>query len=113
MKTIYDAVVRYTVAEADGDTGELKIHMACHTKKEAKKFRKELMGEKSKRNIGIDEFIFDESKIGFNRSVRDNFTPAFSVKQLDYPFEVGMAVDWVNHNTVDVEIKPDKISDWM
>jgi len=113
MKTIHDVAVRYIVAEAASETGKLKIHIACHTKKEAKKFRKELMGEKSKKNIGIDEFIFDGSKIGFNRSVRNDFTPAFCMKHLDYPFEVGMAVDWVNHNTVDVEVKPDKISDWM
>ena len=113
MKTIHDVVVRYVVSEVDSDTGKLKIHRACHTKKEAKRFRKELMGEKKRKNIGIDEFIFDESKIVFNRSVRDDSTPAFSVGQLDYPFEVGMAVDWVNYHTVDVEVKPDKISDWM
>jgi len=114
MKKLHNVVVRYIVTEVNEETKKMKIHKACYTRKEAVKFRKELMGEESKRNVGVDEFIFDESKIGFNNQVINNFYYAFSVDNLDFPFEVGMAVDWVNGNTVDIMVgKQDKISEWM
>jgi len=100
MKKLHNVVVRYIVTEVNEETKKMKIHKACYTRKEAVKFRKELMGE--------------ESKIGFNNQVINNFYYAFSVDNLDFPFEVGMAVDWVNGNTVDIMVgKQDKISEWM
>lgn len=133
VKILHDVVVRHIVSIAGKKKEEI---LGCfHEEKDAEYFKKHNKDKIIQEKSTISKVVFDGSKIGHLRRYNsprpattiggrqiifhgqpifiNKHTPRFNVDALDFLFEVGMAIDWVNGNTVSTEIKPVAIGDWV